>query len=72
MVALPEMTKIDIDFVLTVGDKNIQPIHALGQVCYALSLVDQIHYHMGIEFIAIKEKDRKAIAAFVQSRSRGE
>ena len=69
---IPEETKLDLEFYLETEKKSPELISAVGQVCYNIPLVDKDHYHTGVEFIMIKEKDRKSIASFVRARSHGE
>ncbi len=66
--AVPEMTKLDLRFDLSRQDKTVSSISAVGQVCHNLPLLDRSRFHVGIEFIMIKDADRERIAQFVRLR----
>ncbi len=68
--ALPEMTKLDIRFQLHPKRGRPVVVTCVGQVCYNFLLADYHRYHTGIEFIMIRDEEKRLVADFVKSSLR--
>lgn len=67
--SVPVLTELDITFHLIYKDHQTPPMSAIGRVCYISVAANRKGYRLGIEFIKIKDEDRKRIIDFVRARS---
>lgn len=64
---LPETTKLDIRFHVQRRQGPSTVITCVGQVCYSFLLADYHRYHTGIEFVMIRDAQKRLIADFIRS-----